>query len=123
MWLDDIICVTNGTFDEHDQQVREVLYTLQNAGYRASEKKTELFKQDLTWLGYHMNQSGVKPIKDKTESITKLSAPKNLKELKSFLGSIQHLSKFINKFVQEDRQNETIIEKRNPLGVDARIRW
>ena len=94
-WLDDVICVTNGTIDEHKQEVREVLNKLQNAGYRASEKKTELFKQELTWLGYHINQSGVKSIKDKTEAKTKLRAPKNTKELKSFLGSIQHLSKFI----------------------------
>ena len=63
--LDDIICVTNGSIDEHEQELREVLNKLQTAGYRGSEKKTELFKQELTWLGYHINQSGVKPIKDK----------------------------------------------------------
>ena len=76
--------------------MREVLTKLQNAGYRASEKKTELFKKELTWLGYHINQNGVKLINDKTEAITKLEAPTSVKELKSFLGSIQHLSKFIN---------------------------
>ena len=47
-------------------------------------------------MGYLINQEGVKPIKDKTEAITKLKAPTNTKELKSFLGSIQHLSKFLN---------------------------
>ena len=72
VWLDDILCVTNGTIDEHEREVREVLNKLQNAGYGASEKKTELFKQELTWLGYHMNQNGVKSIKDKTKAITKL---------------------------------------------------
>ena len=96
VWLDDIICVTNGTIDDHEREIREVLTKLQNAGYRASERKTELFKQEITWLGYHIDQKGVKPIKDKTEAITKLMAPKNAKELKSFLGSIQHLAKFIN---------------------------
>ena len=96
VWLDDIICVTNGTIDEHEPEVREELNKLQNAGYRASEKKTQLFKQKLIWLGYHINQNGVKPIKAKTDAITKLSAPKNAQELKSFLGSIQNLSKFIN---------------------------
>ena len=44
VWLDDIICVTNGTIDEPEKEAREVLNKLQNAGYRASEKKTELFK-------------------------------------------------------------------------------
>ena len=42
--LDDIICVTNGSIEDHEKEVREVLTKLQNAGYRASERKTELFK-------------------------------------------------------------------------------
>ena len=92
VWLDDIICVTNGNIEDHEKEVRKVFTKLQNARYRASEKKTELFKKELTWLGYHINQNGVKPIKDKTEAITKLEAPNNVKEMKSFLGSIQHLS-------------------------------
>ena len=36
VWLDDIICVTNGTIDDHEREIREVLTKLQNAGYRAS---------------------------------------------------------------------------------------
>ena len=92
LWLDEIICFTNGNVGDHEREVREVLTKLQKAGYRASEKKTELFKRELTWLGNYINQDGVRPIKDKTEAITKLEAPKNVKELNSFLGSIQHLS-------------------------------
>ena len=111
VWLDDIICLTNGTIDEHEQEVREVLNKLQNAGYRASEKKTELFKQELTWLGYHKNQSGVKSIKDKKEAITKFSAPKNAKELKSFLSSIQHLSKFINNLSKKTDRMRKLLKK------------
>ena len=38
VWLDDIICVTNGSIEDHEREVREVLTRLQNAGYRASEK-------------------------------------------------------------------------------------
>ena len=95
-WLGNIICVNIGTIDEHEREVREVLNKGQNAGYRASERKTELFKQELKWLGIHINQNGVKPIKDKTEAITKLNDPNSAKELKFFLGPIQHLSKFIN---------------------------
>ena len=94
--LDGLICVTNGSIEDHEKEVREVLIKLQNAGYRDSEKKTELFKKELTWLGYLINQNGVKPITDKTEAMTKLAARKNVKELKSFLGPKQHLSKFIN---------------------------
>ena len=111
VWLDDIICVTNGTVDEHEREVREVLNKLQNAGYREREKKTELFKQELTWLGYHINQSGVKPKKNSTEAITKLSPQTNAKELKSFLGSIQHLSKFINNLSKKTERMRKLLKK------------
>ena len=111
VWLDDIICVTNGTIEDHKKEVREVLTKLQNAGYRASEKKTKLFKKEVIWLGYHIIQNSVKPIKEKTEAITKLEAPKNVKELKSFLGSIQHLSKFINNLSKKTNKMRKLLKK------------
>ena len=76
--------MTNGSADDHERELSEVLSKLEKAGDRASEKKTEMFKKELTWLGYHINQNGVKPIKDKTEAIPNLAALKNVKELKSF---------------------------------------
>ena len=117
VWLDDFICVTNGSIEEHEKELREVLMKLQNAGYRASKKKTELFKKELTWLGYFINQDGVKPIRDKTEAITKLTAPNNVKELKSFLGSIQHMSKFINNLSKKTDRMRRLLKK------DVRWEW
>ena len=111
VWLDDIICVTNGTIEEHERELREVLTKLQEAGYRASERKTELFKKELTWLGYLINQNGVKPIQDKTDAITKLKALTNTKELKSFLGSIQHLSKFLNNLSKKTDRMRKLLKK------------
>ena len=110
VFLDDIIYVTNGTIDEHEREVREVLTKLQNSGYRASERKAELSKQELTWLGYHINQSGVYPMKEKIEAITKLNAPKNAKELKFLLGSIQHLSKFIHNLSKKTNRMKKLLK-------------
>ena len=88
-----------------------MLTKLQEAGYRASERKTELFKKELTWLGYLINQNGVKPMQDKTDAITKLKAPTNTKELKSFLGSIQHLSKFLNNLSKKTDRMRKLLKK------------
>ena len=111
VWLDSIICVTNGTIEEHEWKLREVLTKLQEAGYLASERKTELFKKELTWLGYLINQNRVKPIQDKTDAITKLKAPTNTKELKSFLGSKQHLSKFLNNLSKNTDGMQKLLKK------------
>ena len=117
VWLDDIICVTNGTIEEHERELREVLTKLQKAGYRASERETELFKKELIWLGYLINQKVVKPIQDKTEAITKLKAPTNTKVLKSFLGSIQHLSKFLNNLSKKTDRMKKL------LKIDVKWEW
>ena len=53
----------------------------------------------------------MKPIKDKTEAITKLKAPENAKELKSFLGSVQHLSKFINNLSKRTDRMRRLLKK------------
>ena len=78
-WLDDIICVTKETVDEHEKELREVLEKLQTAGYRASTTKTELFVNEITWLGYQINQWGVKPIVDKTDAIKRLKPQRQSK--------------------------------------------
>ena len=49
VWLDDIISVTRGSIADHEREVREVFTEMQNAGYQASERKTEeVFKKELT---------------------------------------------------------------------------
>ena len=52
-------------------------------------------KKEIQWVGHKIGQQGIRPIQDKLEAITKIDRPKNEKELKSFLGAIQNLSKYL----------------------------
>ena len=85
VWLDDVICATHRTAEDHERELREILSKQQTAGYQSIEKTTELFERELTWLRYHIDQNGVKPVRDKTEAITNLQAPKNTR-VEIFLG-------------------------------------
>ena len=116
VWLDDIFCVTNGSIEVHEKEVREVLKKLQNAGYRASEKKTELFKKELTWLGNFINQSGVKPIKDKNRSDNQTSCTEECKGIKIFPWFHTTLVQIHQQSSEEYRSNEKITEKRTSNG-------
>ena len=113
--------MTNCTAEDHERELREVLSKLKNAGYGASEKKTELFEKKITWLGYHINQNGVKPMKQKTDSITKLVAPKNVKRLQFFLSSIQHLSEFINNLFKKTDRKRILLKKNTSWEWTAEI--
>ena len=46
-------------------------------------------------LGHKFTQTVIAPLETKT-AILNLSAPKNLKQLRSFLGSVHYLRKFIH---------------------------
>ena len=52
-------------------------------------------KIEIEWLGHKFTQSGIAPLKTRTAAILNLTAPKFLKQLRSFLGSAHYLGKFI----------------------------
>ena len=93
-WLDDIIVTTRGTKAEHIKELEKVLEKLENGGYRASIKKTEIGLKETVWIGHHISKDGIKPNNEKTDAISKLNPPKTPKELKSFLGAVQYFAKF-----------------------------
>ena len=95
-WLVDIIIVTKGPKEQHKKQLTEVLTRLENAGYRLSENKSEFFKSEVEWIGHKIDQNGIRRLQEKLMAIKNLKQPNNEKELKSFLGALQYLSKYID---------------------------
>ena len=57
--------------------------------------KCHFAKTEIQWLGHTFTQSEIAPLESKTAAILSLSAPKNLKQLRSFLSSGHYLEKFI----------------------------
>ena len=76
-----------------------------------------LRKNKITWLGYEKDQKGIKPIVSKTQAILNLKLPSSHKQLKSFLGSVHHLTKFIPNLAPLCR------ELRNLLQKDTKYVW
>ena len=94
-FLDDIIVVSKGTQESHLKYVYNCLQKLEADSLRINLSKCHFAKHQMNWLGFTFSQSGVKPIESKTAAIAEIKAPKTLKQLRSFLGSVHHLSKFI----------------------------
>ena len=57
--------------------------------------KCEFFQPSVNWLGHNLSAESIIPKITKTEAIANLQPPKSLKQLRSFMGSINHISKFI----------------------------
>ena len=94
-WLIYILVVTRESKQDHERKLFEVLSKLEKAGYRASKKKSEIFLKQTKCLGHEIDENRIKPNEETVKVILKLKPPTNAKELKSFLGAIQYLEKFV----------------------------
>ena len=110
-WLDDIIVVTKGSEEQHKKELADILTTLENAGYRLSEGKSEFYKTEIEWIGHKIDQNGIRPLQHKLLARKNLKHPNNEKELKSFLGAIQYLSKYIDNLSAQTDSLRQLLKK------------
>ena len=110
-WLDDTIVVTRGDRKDHEKKLFDVLKKLENAGFKANEKKSELFQNKIEWLGHEIDEDGIKPNKEKFKTILDLKHPENPKQLKSFLGAIQYLAKFLPRLSERSDKLRKLLKK------------
>ena len=94
-YLDDILVVTKGDVQEHNNLVGKVMQRLDAEGWALKLSKCEFSVNQLTWLGYVINEDGYSPKFSKIDAIQSLKPPRTLKQLRSFMGTPNHLQRFI----------------------------
>ena len=88
-YLDDLLIISNGSFEEHLQQLGRVLQRLRRAGLKINAEKSSFFAPEIEYLGYLLTKDGIKPVQKKIQAVLDLQPPTTLKELRSFLGMVQ----------------------------------
>ena len=88
VYLDDILCITCGSFKEHLNQLEQVLTRLKDAKLKVNLKKSSLAKPELEYLGYWITREGIKPVTKKIEALVKIQTPRTKRELRRFIGMI-----------------------------------
>ena len=89
-YIDDLLCLTKGTFEDHLEKLERVFARLSRAGLRVNAKKSFFARPELEYLGYWITRDGIKPVSDKVSAILKIDAPKNRTELRSFIGVVNY---------------------------------
>ena len=89
-YIDDLLILTKGTFEEHLASLERVLHRLEKAGLKVNGKKSFFAKFELEYLGYWITREGIKPLPDKVQAILALDVPRNRKELRSFIGIVNY---------------------------------
>ena len=87
------------------------LQRLDDKNLRINLPKCHFGKLEINWLGYHISQLGISPLETKTAAILALEAPKTLKKLRSFLGSVHYIGKFIPNLAQISHPLRPLLKK------------
>ena len=92
--VDDILvsCANDG---DHFKNLEEVFKRLAKAGLQLKKGKCVFIEPQVTYLGHSVSKEGIQPMEDKVEAITNAPPPRNVSELKSYLGMINYYQKFL----------------------------
>ena len=97
IYLDDII-VCGSTIEEHMERLDEVLSRLGKAGLRLKPSKCHLLQERVTFWGYVVTSEGLKPDMDKVNCVQSWPVPKNVTDVRAFLGLCSYYRRFIRRF-------------------------
>ena len=78
----------------HDQALTTLLETARKFNVQLNYEKLQYKKQEVDFFSEPYTTSSYKPDKNKVTAINKMPAPTNKKQVKSFIGMINNLSKF-----------------------------
>jgi len=97
VFLDDIL-IFSRSVEEHIVHLNQVLAIFRMHKVKINIKKCSFFKEEVEVLGHVVSKDGLKTMKSKTQAVEDWVQPKDVSELRSFLGSVGYYRKFIKNF-------------------------
>ena len=107
VYIDDIL-VTGKSDQEHLHNLNLVLERLHQYGLRLKRGKCSFMEPLVRYLGYLIDKEGLHTTPEKVQAILRKPVPKDVKQLRSFLGLVNYYGKFI-------RNLSTIVQPLNRL--------
>ncbi len=89
-YIDDILVIKRGTFEEHLEQLEEVLRRCQKANLKLNAEKCSFGLNEIDYLGYIVTPEGVKPNPKKIDAIMSMQRPTTVTEVRRLIGMVQY---------------------------------
>lgn len=109
--VDDIILGTEPQM--HDIRLKKVLDRLQDEGITLNADKCVFHATKLEYLGQIVGEDGVRQDPEKVKAIVDFQAPKDVSELRRFLGMANQLMKFTPDLAEHTKPLRDLLKKQN----------
>ncbi|KIH63672.1 hypothetical protein ANCDUO_06024 [Ancylostoma duodenale] len=114
IYIDDLI-IPSETAEEHLMDIDEVLTKIAIIGMKLKASKCEFAKKEITFLGFVLSKDGIRPNPEKTEAIDRYPTPKNVTDVKAFLGMCSFFRRFIHRFAAIAASLTALTKKDTPF--------
>ncbi|CAM9902617.1 unnamed protein product [Choristocarpus tenellus] len=94
IYLDDIV-LTSPSWTHHKQLITTVLSLLQDVGVTLKPSKAQFGSKQIHYLGHDVSPQGIVVSQARIEAILEMHPPQTVKGLRSFLGSMNFVRKYI----------------------------
>src|SRR5919206_993985 len=99
VYIDDINTHSK-TFEQHLDDLQEVFDKIRKAGLKLKLEKCNFCMPEVKFLGHVVGRDGIKTSEKLIEKIKNYPTPKNITELRGFIGLASYYRKFIKNFSQ-----------------------
>ncbi len=89
-YLDDLLCISKLSLEDHLEKLEEVLRQICDAGLKVNAAKSTFCTLEIEYLGYVLTRDGIKPQSNKVQAILAIKPPTGVKQLRHFLGMVQY---------------------------------
>ena len=94
VYIDDIL-VSGHSEEEHRELLRRVLNRLEEVGIRLKLSKCSFMVDSVEYFGYKLDARGIHPAADKVKAVQGAPEPKDISQLKSYLGLLTYYARFL----------------------------
>lgn len=121
-FIDDIL-VFGATKEEHDGRLQKVKKRLREYEVTLNDLKCVYGVKEVEFLGHRLSETGVRPSMDKVNAVKQFREPSTAEEVRSFLGLVNFVGKFIPNLASIDYPLRTLTRKEEKFnwGTEQRL--
>jgi hypothetical protein len=99
IFLDDVI-VYSKSAEEHAARLRNVLRRFHEANLQLNPEKCVFTQPQVQYLGFVLSERGISASPDKVKAIRQYPAPKNVRDVRAFLGLASFYRRLVPNFAE-----------------------